>query len=76
MNTHTNPTRHRAAAAAPANGVLTDHEWAETLDCLRLALVALGDKPLDMDRSRFTTCLLHQRAALRITHRRLGRAKP
>ena len=73
MNMQTNPTRARTTAVASLRGTLTDHEWAVVQDGLRLALDALGDRPQDMDRSRFSLCLLHQRAALKIMHRRLER---
>lgn len=60
------PTTH-----AQPQSILTTKEWSELHDYLTLALDALGDAPTDVDESFLLNCVMHQRLAIRITHRKM-----
>lgn len=49
--------------------ILTDLQWAELHDFLSLALDALGDGPDDFNADFLQNAVIHQRLALRITHK-------
>lgn len=58
-------------------GVLLSDQWAELHDLLTLALDALGDRPEDFNPDFLHNAMMHQREALKITHkaaRRMGEA--
>lgn len=52
-------------------GVLTDLQWSELHDFLTLALDALGDGPDDFTEAFLQNAVMHQRLAIKITHKAL-----
>lgn len=50
-------------------GVLSPAVWNELHDMLTLALDALGERPEDFSRDFLMNAVLHQRLAIKITHR-------
>lgn len=56
-----------------AKGAFTPFEWAEVRDALVLALDALGDGPDDVSPDFLANCMMNQRVALQVTHRRAER---
>lgn len=50
-------------------GVLPAERWAELHDFLTLALDALGERPEDFSRDFLLNAVMHQRLALKLTHK-------
>lgn len=53
----------------PGKNLLSDQAWAELHDSLTLAIDALGDSAADVDGPFLLNCIMHQRGALKLSHR-------
>lgn len=58
----------RAKPADPVAAMPAD-AWHELREKLEMALEALGDLPGDFDRDYLANCVMHQREALKLSHR-------
>lgn len=51
--------------------VLPDEQWNQLHDYLVLALDAIGERPAEFDAAFLRNCVMHQRLAIQLTHKRL-----
>lgn len=68
-----NPSRGNSSAMRRPKPALSPTEWAELHDYLTLALDALGDKPEHFGNDFLQNAVMHQRLAIKITHKALER---